>query len=59
MDKPEKPQFRTGGQGVNAAMPGAIQTEEELESFPDQDEVHRRVLVAGRSAFCSTRTAGS
>lgn len=29
---------------VNAVMPGAIQTEEELESFPDQDEVSRRVL---------------
>ncbi|WP_236789840.1 SDR family NAD(P)-dependent oxidoreductase [Amycolatopsis sp. GM8] len=29
---------------VNAVMPGAIQTEEELESFPDQEEVRRRVL---------------
>jgi NAD(P)-dependent dehydrogenase (short-subunit alcohol dehydrogenase family) len=29
---------------VNAVMPGAIQTEEELESFPDQEEVCRRVL---------------
>ncbi|GAB3009481.1 SDR family oxidoreductase [Amycolatopsis acidiphila] len=29
---------------VNAVMPGAIQTEEELESFPDQEDVSRRVL---------------
>jgi 3-oxoacyl-[acyl-carrier protein] reductase len=29
---------------VNAVMPGAIQTEEELESFPNQDQVRAEVL---------------
>lgn len=30
---------------VNSVMPGAIQTEEELESFPDQAAVRERVLA--------------
>ncbi|MTD58722.1 SDR family NAD(P)-dependent oxidoreductase [Amycolatopsis pithecellobii] len=29
---------------VNSVMPGAIQTEEELESFPDQEEARRKTL---------------
>ncbi|GAA4664688.1 MULTISPECIES: SDR family NAD(P)-dependent oxidoreductase [Amycolatopsis] len=30
---------------VNSVMPGAIQTEEELQAFPNQDEVRERVLA--------------
>ncbi|ASR37469.1 hypothetical protein BAY61_23450 [Prauserella marina] len=32
------------GVRVNCVMPGAIQTEEEIEAFPEQDEVRRVVL---------------
>jgi 3-oxoacyl-[acyl-carrier protein] reductase len=32
------------GVRVNCVMPGAIQTEEELESFPDQTEVQRKLM---------------
>jgi 3-oxoacyl-[acyl-carrier protein] reductase len=32
------------GVRVNCVMPGAIQTEEELESFPDQEAVRRKLM---------------
>jgi 3-oxoacyl-[acyl-carrier protein] reductase len=37
------------GVRVNAVMPGAIRTEEELEAFPDQEEMDR--LAASRQAI--------